>query len=269
MAIVIEKQIDLTDYANNPDPKIVDQLSIVHEAREGEIIQYYLNRINYSEKDKNCYAPGVYDQEHGEWSYVDYDEISWGRQRTRICGNRVEHLSIKAFPDVGAIAVYKLKHRNISRILAPVNPPDKRKREPTFEANVNQSGQIEYRITPPEDEEYDCYRIIMRNGDFSIDHITYDLSGEIEAPKVSGEYFVYCVAYKHEGQVNSYDSNVVVLTIQGSQESFEPPYYTKSQVSNLIAHIESMQEQLDDLSDEVGDAINVLSTVVEVENANP
>ena len=198
MPLVIEKTIDLTQYGDNPNPKLVNQLSIVHEARNGELVQYYIDRNTDSEKDKNTFAVGIYDEGSGTYSYVDYDEISWNKPKTRICANRLEHISIKAFPNIGSIAVYKLKYRNISRILAPVNPPDKRKTEPSLTVSLNQSGDLEYIITPPEDVEYDCYRIVMASGDFSLDHITYDLTGTIEPPKVSGEYDIYCIAYKHE-----------------------------------------------------------------------
>ena len=261
MPIVFEKRIDLTSYEDNPDPKVVEQLSIVHEARNGEIVQYYIDRTNRSQRDKNSYAIGIYDSDTDTWSYTDYDEIEWGRPRSRISGNRIEHISIKAFPNVGSIAVYKLMHRNISRIMAPVNPVDKRKNAPVLEASINTSGDVEYSITPPEEPEYDCYRLVMRNGDFSVDHITYDLTGTVKAPSVSGQYEVFAIGYRHEAQVSSYDSNVVTLSIQGEEDEFVPPYYTKSQVSALIERIEALEADM-------GDAIQALSTVVEVSDAN-
>ena len=40
MALDIEKVIDLTAYAGNPAPKVVSQLSIIHESSDGELVQY-------------------------------------------------------------------------------------------------------------------------------------------------------------------------------------------------------------------------------------
>lgn len=41
MALTIENTIDLTACAGNPAPKVVSQLSIIHESSDGELVQYY------------------------------------------------------------------------------------------------------------------------------------------------------------------------------------------------------------------------------------
>ena len=45
MALDIEKVIDLTAYAGNPAPKVVSQLSIIHESSDGELVQYYIESV--------------------------------------------------------------------------------------------------------------------------------------------------------------------------------------------------------------------------------
>ena len=262
MEIVIEKTIDLTSYPGNPDPKVTDQLSIVHEARDGEIVQYFIDRRNFAQKDKNSYALSIYDKENDTWSYTDYDELEWGKPKSRISGNRIEHMSIKAFPNVGSIAVYKLMNRNISRITAPVNPVDKKTDAPVFAAAINEDGVVEFTITPPEEPEYDCYRIVMRSGEFSEDHITYDLTGTLPQVHVSGDYELFVIGYKHEAQISSHDSNVINLTLKGVDEEYEPPYYSKSLVSRLIRRVEALEEELSGVEAD-------LSTVVEVQDAEP
>ena len=52
MALDIEKVIDLTAYAGNPAPKVVSQLSIIHESSDGELVQYYIETVNHSQGDK-------------------------------------------------------------------------------------------------------------------------------------------------------------------------------------------------------------------------
>ena len=56
MALDIEKVIDLTAYAGNPAPKVVSQLSIIHESSDGELVQYYIESVNHSQGDKKTYA---------------------------------------------------------------------------------------------------------------------------------------------------------------------------------------------------------------------
>ena len=257
MEIVIEKTIDLTAYPGNPDPKVTSQLSIVHEARNGEIVQYFIDRRNFTEKDKNSYALSRHDEETDTWSYTDYGELEWGKPRSRISGNRIEHLSVKAFPNVGSIAVYKLMHRNISRIAAPVNPVKEKTDAPFLDVFVNGDGDVEFSITPPEEPEYDCYRIVMRNEEFSEDHITYDLTGILPAVHVSGEYEIFAIGYKHEAQISSHDSNTIILTLQGKEDDYEPPYYSKSSVKALIARVEALETELSGVAEELSDIVEV------------
>ena len=96
MALDIEKVIDLTAYAGNPAPKVVSQLSIIHESSDGELVQYYIESVNHSQGDKKTYAIGVYDRESQSYSYNDYDEVTWEEPGQRICGNAIERLGVKA-----------------------------------------------------------------------------------------------------------------------------------------------------------------------------
>ena len=244
MALVIEKTIDLTAYGKNPEPKVVSQLSIIHEASDGELVQYYIDPENETEGDKNTYAIGVYDKDTQTYSYNDYDEVIWNDPDQRICGNRIERLGVKAFPDIGAIAFYKLKHRNITRIVAPVNKKGAKNTAPTFAATANTDGTVSFVITPPEEPEYACYRIVMQCGIYSEDYVTYDLEGKTEPPPVSGEYRCFVIGYGKEGQLLSKDSNVVVLTLKGKSDSSERPYYMKSEVDGLKSTIQEQQTEL-------------------------
>lgn len=237
MALTIEKTIDLTAYGNNPEPKVVSQLSIIHEASDGELVQYYIDPENETEGDKNTYAIGVYDKESQTYSYNDYDEVTWNSPAQRVCGNRIERLGVKAFPDIGAIAFYKLKYRNISRIVAPVNKKNTKKTEPTLAAVVNTDGTVTFTVTPPEEPEYACYRIVMQNGDYEEDHITYDLTFTADKPKITGIYKCFAIGYGKEGQLLSKDSNVITLTLQGKTDSFVRPYYSKAEIDALIKEI--------------------------------
>ena len=255
MALIIEKVIDLTAYDHNPEPKVVSQLSIIHESSDGELVQYYIDPENETEGDKNTFAIGVYDKDTQTYSYTDYPDVVWGDPDQRICGNRIERLGVKAFPDVGAIAFYKLMHRNITRIVAPVNKKGQKNTAPTFAATVNSDGTISCVITPPEEPEYACYRIVMQCGIYAEDKITYDLEVTLDPPRISGEYKIFAIGYGKEGQLLSKDSNVVTLQLTGKSTSFQRPYYMKSEITKMkgtetelrseIAELETQAESLE------------------------
>lgn len=237
MALTIEKTIDLTAYGNNPEPKVVSQLSIIHEASDGELVQYYIDPENETEGDKNTYAIGVYDKDTQIYHYNDYDEVTWNEPDQRICGNRIERLGVKAFPDIGAIAFYRIKYRNITRIVAPVNKKNAKKTAPELGAKVNADGSVTFTITPPEEPEYSCYRIVMQNGIYEEDHITYDKVVTAGKPKITGTYKCFAIGYGKEGQLLSKDSNVVTLTLSGKADAFAAPYYTKAQIKKMIEEV--------------------------------
>lgn len=233
MALVIEKTIDLTTYEHNPVPKRVEQLSIIHEASDGELVQYYIDPENETEGDKNTYAIGVYNKDTRSYTYNNYDEVVWNEPDERICGNRIERLGVKAFPDVGAIAFYKLKHRNITRIVAPVNPKGKKNAAPSITAVVNADGSVTFTITPPEKPQYACYRIVMQYDIYEEDHITYDLEVTCPPPKVSGQYKCFAIGYGKEGQLLSKDSNVLTLNLEGESAAFIRPYFMKAEIEEM------------------------------------
>ena len=233
MALVIEKTIDLTAYEDNPAPKRVEQLSIIHEAADGELVQYYIDPENETEGDKNTYAIGIYHKDTRSYTYNDYDEVVWNEPDERICGNRIERLGVKAFPDVGAIAFYRLKHRNITRIVAPVNPKDKKNTAPTLSAVVNSDGTVTFTLVPPEKPQYACYRIVMLYDIYEEDHITYDLEVTCPAPKISGTYKCFAIGYGKEGQLLSRDSNVLTLELAGESDAFVRPYFMKSEIEEM------------------------------------
>jgi len=250
MALTIENMIDLTASESNPEPKIVSQLSIIHESRDGELVQYYIRPGSQTQGDKNTHAIGVYDKETQSYSYRDYPDVVWGTQGQRICGNRIERLGVKAFPGMGAFAFYKLMHRKITRIVIPVNREKQQNAAPTLEAAVHSDGTITFAITPPEKPEYACYRIVMSYGIYTEEYVTYDLELTVPASHISGDYSCWAVGYGEEGQLYSKESNLILLTLIGQSQSYERPYYMKSEIQGLAARIAALETRLDASSDE-------------------
>ena len=268
MALTIENTINLTAYAKNPAPKVVSQLSIIHESSDGELVQYYIQPLNQTQGDKNTYAIGVFDKDSRTYSYHDYPEVEWNTPGQRICGNRIERLGVKAFPAIGAIAFYKLMHRKITRIMAPVNRKDKRQKEPALEAVVNPDGTITFTITPPEKPEYACYRIVMQNDIYIEEYVTYDLELTVPAPHITGEYRCYAVGYGDEGQLLSKDSNVITLSLIGKSATFQRPYYMKSELTAAERDADQRYQELENYTESLEQRIRALEERIPPEGGN-
>ena len=81
MILSFEKEIDLTAYEHNPEPKVVQQLSIAHEAFNGDITQYYINEDSFSEGDKASNAIGIPHKNPDNtiyYTYTDYERADPG-----------------------------------------------------------------------------------------------------------------------------------------------------------------------------------------------
>jgi len=226
MVLTFDKQINLTTYADNPDPKVVSQLSIVHEAFDGEIVQYYIDKLQFSEADKASTAlsekhlregSSEYDEDpEVYYTYTDYDTLIWKAPKARITRQRIDRLGLKAFPGVGAIAHYKLAYQNISKVVAPVNKRTQLQRAPELSATVNGDNSVTFTISVPDTApDYKFYRLVCQLDWNRLEYVTCERSITIPQVPTSGTYLCYCIGYVDEGQVHSYDSNALELQLIG------------------------------------------------------
>lgn len=216
MALSFYKIIDLTEYADNPDPKVVSQLSIVHEAFDGDLTQYYIDNTSIAEGDKASHALGIRVQDAdntAHYEYTDYDILKWGQPGARITRRRIDRLGVKAFPNIGAIAHYKLANQNLSKIVAPVNYKKEKTKAPTLAAVQNQDGSVTFSITS--EIEYMCYRITMQLEFNRLEYVTYEDTYTVYSVPATGEYICWVTGYLAEGAIASIDSNDVILNLTG------------------------------------------------------
>jgi len=229
MQLSFDMAINLTEYANNPAPKNVDQLSIVHEAQNGEIVQYYITKDTKQAGDKSSTALSMYHEktktDPAYYTFVTYPTLVWKTLKgSRITRQRITRLGIKAFPNVGSIAFYKLAYRNVSKVMAPVNYSNAKYKAPILEAEVL-SSTIQFTITPPSVDdsdpadliEYQCYRVSMQWGPFTLEYVSYEEVFRVPKPDTTGTYSCYCVGYVNEGEVTSRESNVVDIYVEGTR----------------------------------------------------
>lgn len=218
MSLVFETTINLTQDTHNSPPPLVEQLSIIHEARDGELVQYYINTSTKAEGDKNTYGVGipVYNEYNqiDHYDYIEYTDAYWAPEASRITKQSIDRLGTKAFPNIGAIAFYKLAYRNISRILAPVNYISERSQAPTLTYNISQDARsITVTLADPIDPytgkpsvEYAAFRVILAIGEHSVERVTYEKTITISNLPVTGDYLLYAIGYINEGEICSHNT---------------------------------------------------------------
>ena len=218
MTIQIAKTIDLSAYQANPAPKVIQQLSIIHESTDGDITQYYIDPASVIENDKSSNALSVPVREQDDivhYEYVDYDSLIWQAPSAKLTRKRIDRLGVKAFPNVGAIAHYKLFGQNLSKIVAPVNYRPVKYAAPTIAIQVNLDHSITVIITPPSGITYMCYRITLQLDLNRLEYITYDTVITIPQVLVTGSYIIYATGYVNEGEIISVDSNEIEASLIG------------------------------------------------------
>lgn len=232
MALIFEGNIELSTFPDNPDPKLVDQLSIIHEATDGELVQYYIDRTTSTEGDKNTYAIGVPVQdEYGNidhYDYVNYPDVIWNAPKARITRQKIDRLGVKAFPGIGAIAFYKLAYRNLSQIVAPVNYNKARQKAPTLQAEISSDQySVTFTVSNPIDPQthedtvtYIAFRICLVLDYHQLEYITYEKTLTVTNLPVSAKYLCYAIGYINEGEICSYESNSIELNLKGIYEQW-------------------------------------------------
>lgn len=243
MSLIFEGNIELSTFPGNPDPKLVDQLSIIHEATDGELVQYYIDRITSTEGDKNTYAIGVpVPDEYGNtdhYAYVNYPDVIWNAPKARITRQKIDRLGVKAFPGIGAIAFYKLAYRNLSQIVAPVNYNKARQKAPALQAEISSDQySVTFTVSNPIDPQthedavtYIAFRICLVLDYHQLEYITYEKTLTVTNLPISTNYLCYAIGYINEGEICSYESNSIVLNLKGIYDQW--PVYSPG---NTVGH---------------------------------
>lgn len=243
MALIFEGNIELSTFPDNPDPKLVDQLSIIHEAADGELVQYYIDRTTSTEGDKNTYAISVPVQdEYGNidhYTYVNYPDVIWNAPKARITRQKIDRLGVKAFPGIGAIAFYKLAYRNLSQIVAPVNYNKARQKAPILQAEISSDQySVTFTVSNPIDLQthedtvtYIAFRICLVLDYHQLEYITYEKTLTVTNLPISANYLCYAIGYINEGEICSYESNSIVLNLKGIYDQW--PVYSPG---NTVGH---------------------------------
>lgn len=233
MALTFEKTLILADeYSERTVNHLVNE-------PDNTLYQYYIkNDRQYDANTKIVRA--------------NYDDLTW-KYPTAGCitSQVIDRLVVKHFPMVGAIACFKYKGQEVSKVLAPIHIKNRKLTSPGLIMDASGDDML-FSFSSPKDVTYICYRLILRKGLFAIEYVTYDTSLHVPFPDHNGKYDIYCVGYTGEGESISEDSeHISWMQKNGTDDPDTPPYYTKADIDALIKN----------LQDQIGDIGSLLDTL--------
>lgn len=127
--------------------------------------------------------------------FGSYDPLLWSYMPAIMTGQRVLNLSVISYPQIGGIGFYTLKHENRSVILAPLIADEARYTAPTMTITIG--TDITFDIIDPDSVSFDCYRIVIREGYFADEYVTYDKQLVIPYEDLTGKE-IYLIGYLDE-----------------------------------------------------------------------
>ena len=226
MALKFEHIIDIA--ANSISPADVHQTYIINEVK-GDIVDYYRKDFNAAEKSQ------IYANEP-----IDYSNINLNHHSERLAKGKVSRIGVRSFPSIGGYGFYKDKNTGLSTIICPINPIPIRHKAPILKFSYSGS-RCHFEIEPPPGSNYECYRIVFSNGDFSEEYITYETVYDCDAPGVLGTYEVYCIGYVEKEQKVSSKSNKFSYAVTSGSAAPGPTskesYYSKYQIDEMFENV--------------------------------
>lgn len=150
---------------------------------------------------------------YGAVTLSNYDNISWQHANGLMTSQNVTDIGIKTFPQIGAIGFYKLKYETRSLILAPIYTRSKTYAAPTITVQ-ELAGMLRVTLAMPQNVTYDCFRVVVRNGYFAEEYVTYESVIDIPTPTVTGIYAISAFGYIEE-RLASAESVVQYIPIEG------------------------------------------------------
>ena len=150
---------------------------------------------------------------YGAVNLSNYDNVNWQRSNGLMTSHNVTNIGVKTFPQIGAIGFYRLKYEPRSLILAPIYTKTKSYDAPGI-AVQEVDGMLRVTLTMPKDVTYDCFRVVVRNGYFAEEYVTYENVVDVPTPTITGIYAVSAYGYIEE-RLASKESEILYIPISG------------------------------------------------------
>lgn len=166
---------------------------------EKELDQNYLKACVCHQPDNQVILVGIeQDFQRNEMvkpTLGDYTNLPWAYAPAVMTSQKILNLSVISYPQIGGIGFYTLKYENRSVILAPLITDEDRYIAPTMTIDI--TSEITFNISDPDTVSYDCYRIVIREGYFATEYVTYDKQLTIPFEDLANKE-IYLMGYLEE-----------------------------------------------------------------------
>lgn len=182
-----------------------------------------------------------------------YDSISFDNEDRHLTTKAVSKIGIKNFPGIGGIGFYKDAYTNESLIVAPIHNRQEVKGVPVLKVIEVVDNTLHVVIEPPSDMYYTCYRVVVRQGTFAVEYITYKTDYYMNVPYVKGNYTVFCIGHDETNGIISEPSNSLDLVVTTGANNWGPDSLDLSDFETRLQAVENEVQNYDD--DEIHEAI--------------
>ena len=104
----------------------------------------------------------------------NYEDVTFSEMQRHLTTKAVARIGIKNFPGIGGIGFYKDLYSDDSKILAPIHASQTFYLAPVLKTIEVVDGKLHIVINPTDIINYTCYRVIVRQGAFAFEYITYE-----------------------------------------------------------------------------------------------
>lgn len=228
MALTFEYEKDLSTGA---------QPFICHE-RDSTLYNYYV--VDEAAKDTSALA-----------SMGHYDTVTFDNEDRSLTTKAVSKIGIKNFPGIGGIGFYRDAHSDSHLIVAPIHTDRDRYEAPTLSVAEILGDKLHLVVRPTANMNYNCYRIVVRQGAFAFEYVTYKTECFVDIPTVKGSYNVYCMGYDESTGVVSEDSNILTLMVTSGTDNWKPAI---QDFADVVYRIDGVEQQLVALNEKLIEA---------------
>lgn len=210
-----------------------EQPYISHE-KDSTLFNYYIQKELALDK-------------HASINGGQYDNINFEDAQRHLTTKAVSRIGIKNFPGIGGIGFYKDAYSDEILIVAPIHIDRVYQQAPILNKVEVVDNMLHIVITPPSNLKYTCYRVIVRQGAFAFEYITYKTDYSVDLPTVKGTYAVYCIGYDETTGAVSEDSNVLTLELTTGSPDWSP---ASIDMTSVEARLSALEEEVENYPDE-------------------
>lgn len=186
--------------------------------------------------------------------YGQYSDVEFEHEGSHITTKDVTRIGGKNIPGIGTIAFYKDARTGACYIVNVVSY-----QAPELDSITYSNGKVHIVINAPSGVHYDCYRVVMQQGDFAFEWILTEEEDDIETPMVKGDYIAYCYGYDETNGLVSSSSSTLEVNIPVGLDNWKP--YSYNQWSDILERLAAAEDNITDIQTEIGDVGDLLDNL--------